>query len=62
MTVHELIREWDHFTLARKKDAMSKLVSYLLDDDSDDPGIRELLIHAEFLEQDDYFGTEGARL
>ena len=62
MTVHELIREWDHLALARKKDAMSKLVSYLLDDDPDDPDIRELLIHAEFLEQDDYFGTEGARL
>ena len=62
MTVHELMEEWYGLTLERKKQAISNLVSALIDEDEMDPGIRELLIHASFLEQDDYFGTEGARL
>lgn len=62
MTVSQLFAEWDGLTIDRKKEAVSNLVSYLLNDDPDDPGIRELMIHGMYLEQDDYFGTEGARL
>lgn len=62
MTVHELMNEWYGLTPERKKEAVSNLVSLLIDEDELDAGIRELLIHGSYLEQDDYFGTEGARL
>lgn len=63
MTVTELLEEWDHFTVSRRQIAVAKLFDLLLFEFAQNEdiiyGILEL---AKEYEDQDYFGTEGARI
>ncbi|MGD9682615.1 MAG: hypothetical protein AB7W16_15615 [Candidatus Obscuribacterales bacterium] len=61
MNIHTLIREWDDLLPSRKKKAYKELMEFLrLRDDEDE--MYEVFSALLFLEEQDFFGTEGADL
>lgn len=63
VTVHGLLDEWDGLTVARRKEAVKNLFDLILKDFEDHEDlIDDIVRSAAAVEQDDGFGTEGARL
>jgi hypothetical protein len=64
MTFHELQEEWyDGLSAKRKREALNNLFLLLTKDIEEyDDFIQTIICDGVMAEQDDYFGTEGAKL
>jgi hypothetical protein len=62
VNVDVLLDNWCGLSTERRREALHNLINLIIDNDPDDVGLEELLIHARNLEEEDFFGTEGARL
>lgn len=66
MNVNTAIEEWPHLSFGRKKEILTKIIDCYLQVEAESEEAREeiniILDNAQYLEQDDFFGTEGLRV